>query len=296
MKILIILLFFQSGIKVFSDENFDLNEIIDDRIRFYEKLVFPQMEYISEAERKAVKNKYRYLSDLKINNDMLQTGFPETRYGSDVWHLNEALCYALDLKDRSGLENWCETVDLETVCPPVFWNYSLLLDKREEAGIALISDYFKCLATREEFSELALRIGGQLIIFLNGEKLAPKDCSEVLNWSITAIFAARKHSRGPNDDGFESVENRLKEFVNNTWYQNPSSFIPLTVCMDDGRAEALDLAVSVGFDAQYVEEVCASGVAEKFVKIAGNNDFFHGDLDLVQQGDIGGLLDVVRAD
>ena len=277
-----------STVLIAREVNF-LEEILDKKINFFETDLLPYLDNFSAHEKVEVTNRYRYLTDLKNNNQLLVSDFNEELYGSDVWHLNEAFCYALGLKE-SGLSNWCESVDLNTVCPPIFWDYSTLFEIEPDAAKNLLSNYFLCVSQKDEYSELVLTVCAQMILFLNGEDFEPMDAFRLVDWALDAADRIDRLNESHKMEAGKHMKDQFVLFIKNMWTQKRIAFFPFLYCLNEGRNDFEDLDVIAVFDESFLQSVCSIQGGEKFLRFVSEENLFSDEMDKIRQGDFGLFL------
>ena len=267
-----------------SKENFPLEIIVEKKISMFEAELMPFLDDFSQQDALEVVRRYKYLSDLNDDNELLNLDFSLERYGSDVWHLNKALSCALG--ESEGCGNFCKDVDLRTVCPPLFWDYSLLFEIDPSVADKLISMYFRCVSREGEMDEMVVAVCSQMILLLNGENLSAVDTFYLIDWSMDAAQKVQELRKDTGRVGLDTMKSSFVLFIENMWTQNRQAFFPYIYCLSGNDFDLKKIGDGLIFSQDLLNSFCENDAGDRFLLFVEENEMFSDQIDRIRDGDV----------
>jgi len=257
-----------------------VEQLADDRIRFYENLVMPYFDSFSDSEKAEIESRFEYLNALKSDPELVYREIPESRFGEDVLILNQFLRASI-LGVKTSPEDdtrLCEVEDWRNLSPPVFWNYPLILELDREVAVRMINNYVICVAKSDDLDDRVLIVTGQLLPFLDFSDIHRNDLVQVLFWSLGVL----NYLDQMGEEGESILLERRPRFlslVENLWYFDQNVFYPFFQCIGGTDFIPSDIELEAVFGESRLSSICSSGGGERLLEAAENFDFLSGILD-----------------
>lgn len=275
-------------VSLFAQEfrgDFDLEFLVSSKIEYFEEFINPYVKDFSEDEQDNLLVRYRYLRELKDNPELLWSGFGKNDFNEDVWYLNRFL--ALSLEDsqevNKGVDS-CGEMNFDTVCPPIFWNYPLLIEMDGSVATRMVSSYMLCVSKSGKFDDRLILVSGQLIPLVDVENMNKGDLVRLVYWVLSAINRFPLGSESSGDGRIDSLD--YLPFINNLWFQRREAFYPFVFCLDK-RGDKPFLEENIyGFDMRLLSSICADGGAEMFRSIVEEFDLFAEHAEDIKSGNL----------